>query len=134
MLGQGSAMMVELTYDSGADGNYVIKRDRAKLGLPILRKSHKRVGVANGGISTGKHVTRLPFEQLSDETVEADTFDEFKTSLMSVGKTADNGNVSVFTERDVKVYKEADVLITCKRKPILLGRRDERGRYRIPLV
>ena len=58
----------------------------------------------------------------------------FKTSLMSVGKTADDGNVSVFTERDVKVYKEADVLITYKGKPTLVGRRDERGRYRIPLV
>ena len=133
-LGRESAMIVEATYDSGADGHYVSERDRAKLGLPILRKSHKRVGVANGGISTGKHVTRLPFDQMSDKTAEADTFEEFQTSLMSVGKTADDGNVSVFTERDVKVYKEVDVLITCKGKPILVGRRDERGRYRIPLV
>ena len=54
--------------------------------------------------------------------------------MVSVGKTADDGNVYVLTERDVKVYKEADVLITCKGKPILLGRRDERGRYRIPLI
>ena len=116
-MGQGSAMAVEMTYDSGADGHYVSERDRAKLGLPILRRSRKRVGVANGGTSKGKHVTRLPFKQMSDETTEADTFEEFETSLMSVGKTADDGNVSVFTERDVKVYKEADVLITCKGKP-----------------
>ena len=127
-------MAAEITYDSGADGNYVSKEDRASLKLPILRTSHRRVGVANGGTSKGRHVTRLPFEQLSDKTAEADTFDEFKTSLMSVGKTSDSGNVSVFTERDVKVYKEEDVLITCKGKPILVGRRDERGRYRIPLV
>ena len=90
--------------------------------------------MANGSTSKGKHVTRLPFEQMSEETTEADTFEEFETSLMSVGKTADDGNVSVFTERDVKVYKETDVLITCKGKPILIGRRDERGRYRIPLM
>ena len=53
---------------------------------------------------------------------------------MSVGKTADDGNVSVFTKEEVKVYKEEDILITCKGEPILVGRRDERGRYRIPLV
>ena len=57
-----------------------------------------------------------------------------KTSLMSVGKTADDGNISVFTKDDVKIYKEQDILITCKGSPILIGIRDKRGRYRIPLV
>ena len=37
---------------------------------------------------------------------EADTFDKFKTSLISFGKTADGGNVSVFTSEDLKVFKE----------------------------
>ena len=54
--------------------------------------------------------------------------------MMSVGKTADDGNVSVFTKEEVKIYKEEDILITCKGEPILVGRRDERGRYRIPLM
>ena len=94
-------MAAEMTYDSGADEHYVNKKDRTKLGLPILRRSRKRVGVANSGISTGKHVTRLPFKQMLDETTEADAFEEFETSLMSVGNTADDGNVSVFTERDI---------------------------------
>ena len=53
---------------------------------------------------------------------------------MSVEKTADNSNISVFTKDDVKVYKEQDILITCKGSPILIGIRDERGQYRIPLV
>ena len=99
-----------------------------------MRKSGRRVGVANGGASKGKFVTRLPLPQLSPKAAEADTFNEFKTSLMSVGKTADDGNVSVFTKEDVKVYKEEDILITCKGEPILVGRRDEKGRYRIPLI
>ena len=38
-----------LTYDSGADGNYLSKKDRTKLGLLILIISDKKVGVANGG-------------------------------------------------------------------------------------
>jgi hypothetical protein len=32
---------------------------------------------------------------------------------MSVGKTADNDTVSVFTKEGVNVFKEEDVLITC---------------------
>ena len=91
-------------YDLGADENYMSEDDRAELGLPILRKSNKRVKSANGGASTGRHVTVLPFPQLSGKAVEADTFDEFKTSLISVGKTADGRNVSVFTNEGVKVY------------------------------
>ena len=42
------ANAVHLTYDSGADDNYVSKKDRKDAGLPILRKSTKRVSVANG--------------------------------------------------------------------------------------
>ena len=110
------------------------KADRAKLGLPILRESIKRVKVANGEANKGKHVTILSFPQLSKKATEIDTFDEFKIYLMSVGKTVDDCNVSVFTKEDVKIYNDKDVLITCKGKPILAGRQDERGRYIIPLV
>ena len=89
--------------------------------------------MANGGTSIGEHVIKLPFPQLCQKAAKVDTFEEFPTSLMSVGKTADDGNVSIFTKEDVKVYKEDDVLVACKGKPIFIGRRDERGRYRIPL-
>ena len=97
-----SAISAEVTYDSGAHGNYMSEEDRAKRGLPILQKSTKRVKAANGGMSQGKHVTALPFPQLSEKAAEADTFDDFKTSLMSVGKTDDDGHVSMFTKEGVK--------------------------------
>ena len=32
------------------------------------------------------------------------------------------------------MYKEENVLIPCRVKPVLIGRRDEYGQYRIPLV
>ena len=118
---------VVITYNSGADGNYVSEKDLARMGMPILQQSKRRVGVENGGESKVKFVTRLPFPQLSKNAEESDTFDAFKTSLMIVGKTADDGNVSVFTKEAVKIYKEEDVLITCKGEPILVGKRDERG-------
>lgn len=76
----------------------------------------------------------MPFPQFSPKAAEADTFSEFKTSFLSVGKTADNVNVSISTKEHVNVYKEEDILNTCKGKPILIGRRDERGRYKIPLI
>jgi hypothetical protein len=66
--------------------------------------------------------------------MQADTFQDFPTSLMSVGKTADNGTVSVFTKEGINVFKEEDVLITCKGKPILIGVRDSHGQYQIPLM
>ena len=123
-----------MTYDSGAEGHYFRETDRQKAGLPIIRRLTKRVGVVNGGTSTGKYVTKLPFKHLSDQAAEADTFDDFPSSLLSVGKTFDDGNISIFTKKGVTVHKEEDVLITCKGAPILIGERDERGRYRIPLV
>ena len=64
-----------VTYNSGADGHYLSKKDRTKLGLPILRISDKKVGVANGRACNIKYVTALPFPQLSIKAVEADTFE-----------------------------------------------------------
>eukprot|EP00956_Cyclotella_meneghiniana_P029129 scaffold69668_cov62-Cyclotella_meneghiniana.AAC.4 len=37
------------------------------------------------------------------------------------------------SKEGVSVHKEEDVLITVKNEPILIGVRDEQGRYRIPL-
>ncbi len=123
-----------ITYDSGADGHYISKKDRRKAGLPIICKSTRRVGVANGGVSQAKFFTQLPFKALSARATQADTFQDFPSSLMSVGKTANDGTIFIFTKDGVTVHKEKDVLITCKGEPILIGVRDEQRRYRIPLI
>ena len=123
-----------LTYDLGADSNYISETDRQRAGLPILRPSKKRVGVANGDVSTGNNVTSLPIPHLDAKDTEADTFDDFPHSLMSVGQTSDAGTISIFGKDGVTVHKEEDVLITCKGEPIMIGVRDMHGRYRIPLV
>ena len=67
---------IMMTYDSGADGRYFSESDCKKADLPIIRRSTKRVGVTNGGTSTGKYVTNLPFQHLSEQAAEADTFDD----------------------------------------------------------
>jgi hypothetical protein len=40
---------------------------------------------------------------------------------MSLGKTSGDGTVSVFRNEGITVFKEEDVLITRKGKPILIG-------------
>jgi hypothetical protein len=52
---------------------------------------------------------------------QADTFQDFPTSLMSMVKTSVDGTVSVFMKKGVNVFKEEDVLTTCKGDPILIG-------------
>ena len=74
-----------ITYDSGDNGNYSSETNRIKAGLPILRRSTKRIGIANGGTSSGKYVPKLLFQQLSPKAAQADSFNEFPTSLMIVG-------------------------------------------------
>jgi hypothetical protein len=52
-------------YDSGADSHYISEKDRRKAGLPIIQKSTRRIGMANGGVSQAKFVTQVPFKALS---------------------------------------------------------------------
>jgi len=72
-----AAHPVMVTYYSGADGHYLSEKDRRKTGLPILHPSTRKVGVANGGTSTAKYVTQLPFQQFSAQAMQADTFQDF---------------------------------------------------------
>jgi hypothetical protein len=110
-----------LTYNSGSNGLYISKHDQRKAGLPVLRPSTWHVGVANGDTSNAKYVTQLPFQKLSAQLRHADIFQDFPTSLMSMGKTLDNSMVLVFTKEGINVFKEEDVLIICKGEPILIG-------------
>ncbi len=129
-----AAATVLIIYDLGADGHYITKTDQVQAQLPILQKASKRVAVANGETCKAKFVTHLSFHTLSTSAKQAKTFTEFLHSLMSVGKTANNGMISIVTKEGVTVHKEQDIIITCKGKSILFGVRDEHGRYRLPLV
>eukprot|EP00804_Cyclotella_cryptica_P012279 CCRYP_013859-RA/>CCRYP_013859-RA protein AED:0.31 eAED:0.31 QI:0/0/0/0.8/0.25/0.2/5/0/913 len=83
-----------ITFDSGADSHHLSKTDRLAAGLPNLRPSSQQVGIANGSTSTARYVSQLPFPQLSPNAVLADSFVDFLQSLMSVGKTCDDGTVA----------------------------------------
>ena len=114
-------------YDSGADRHYITKDNHKQAQLPILCRSSKKVNVANDETCKAKFTTKLPFQSLSTSAREADTFTEFPHSLMSVGKTANNNTISIFTKSGVTVHKEHNGLIQMKGKPILTGVRDEQG-------
>jgi hypothetical protein len=104
------ANTVHLTYNSGANRHNVSKNDIKEACMPILRSSSKKFKVANGGKCKAKNVTQLPFPQLSERATIADTFTNFPKSLMSVGKTTDNGTISIFTKTGVTIHNETDVL------------------------
>jgi hypothetical protein len=46
---------------------------------------------------------------------------------MSVGNTSDEGTVLVFRKEVINVFKEEDVLITCKGEPILISIQNDQG-------
>ncbi len=129
-----STPSIMLTYNSGVDGHYISEHGQCKAGLPILRPSTQQVGVTNRGTSNAKYVTQLLFQNLSAQSRQADTFQDFPTSLMSMGKTSDDSMVLVFTKESGNIFWEEDVLITCKGEPILIGNQDNQGQYQIPLM
>jgi hypothetical protein len=51
-----------------------------------------------------------------------------------MGKTSDDGMVSVFRKEGLNVFKEEDVIITCKGQPILIGIQDNQEQFQIPLM
>lgn len=59
------------------------KHDSQHIGLPILKKSNKQVGVANGGKNNAKYVTCLQYPQLSPKATQDNTFYNFPTSLLN---------------------------------------------------
>jgi hypothetical protein len=122
-----STPSIMLKYGSGANGHYISKHDQHKAGLSILRPSTQQVGVANGSTSNAKYVTQLPFQKLSAGLRQADTFQVFPTSLISMGNTLGNGTVSVITKEGMDVFKEEDAHITCKGDPILISIQDNHG-------
>eukprot|EP00804_Cyclotella_cryptica_P005377 CCRYP_017430-RA/>CCRYP_017430-RA protein AED:0.37 eAED:0.37 QI:0/0/0/1/0/0.33/3/0/324 len=73
-------------YDSGADGHYLSETDRRAAGLPILKPSTKRLGMANGSTSQGTHVTPLPFPKLSPQALQADSFSDFLIPSRALAK------------------------------------------------
>ena len=122
------------TFDTGSDGNYITEKDRQKLQLPITGDSDKRVSVANGHVEQGKHETELPLEGLSPTAKTADSFESFHTTLISGSKVVDDGNTAILDQQGVRVFADKDVLILVQGKPIMIGTRDNMGRFKVPLV
>jgi hypothetical protein len=117
---------IMITYDSGVNGHYISKKDRHKAGLPIIRKSTRWVGVANGGVNQAKYVTQLPFKALSAQATQADTFQDFPSSLMSVGKTADDGTISITLQLHSKKVKDIYMTMYDIRETMFL---DQTGQF-----
>jgi hypothetical protein len=125
-----------IIYNSGSDGNYLSKKDHVKAGLPILQPSTRNMygwgdQWRNKPGST-HHPTTVP--QTISTGKASRHFPGLPNVIMSVSEISVDGTISVFTKTGITVFKEEDVLITCKGKPILIGVQDGRGQYQIPLM
>lgn len=102
--------------------------------LPIKGDSTKKVFVTNGSAEQGKYATKLPLEGLSLQARAVYSFELIRTTLISSSKVVDNGDIAILDRQVVKVYKDEDMLILVKGNPVMLGKQDSHGRFKIPLV
>jgi hypothetical protein len=66
-------LVITVIYYSGLDGKYTSKKEREKSGLPLLRRSTRRAGIAHEKVSTGTKVTTLSMLQLPQENTTKPT-------------------------------------------------------------
>ena len=118
------------SFDMTSDSNYITKDDQRELNLPIKEYSTKEVFVANGSVMQGKHATKLPLKGLSPEARVEYSFIFFHSTLISSSKVVDDGNTAILDRQGVKVYKDEDVLILVKGKPVMIGKRDSHRQFK----
>ncbi|KAL7537584.1 hypothetical protein ACHAWF_009173 [Thalassiosira exigua] len=92
--------------------------------------SEKVVGMADGAPVPATEQGQLPLPQLKPKAREGDILPGLQNTLVSVGKMADAGYVTIFEPGDkgVAVYNEKDIRIDLSR-----GWRDHHGLWCIPL-
>ena len=113
-----------MSFDAAADDNYVAEGDRQELNLPIIAKSTKAVFITNGSAKQGKHETELTLDEVSTKARVTDSFETFRTTLISGSKVVDDGNTAILDRKRVKVHEDEDVLILVKGKPVMIEKRD----------
>lgn len=58
----------------------------------------------------------------------------FYITLIGISKVVDNENTAIIDRQGVMVYKDEDILILVKDKPVMVGKRENHGWFKIPLV
>ena len=120
--------------DSGASGHF----GKVKGGMePTNKPSDKVVHAADGQTMPAASQAMLPQAQLRDDARQADIIPGIMHNLMSVGKLADSGYITVFLpgNQGVEVYDSNTTIITTEgAPPVLRGCKDEVGLYQVPLT
>ena len=120
--------------DSGASGHFGTVNGGME---PTNKPSSKVVSAADGQSMPATSQAMLPQTQLRDEARQADIIPGIMHNLMSVGKLADSGYITVFHpgSQGVEVYdSNATTVTTTGAPPVLRGCRDEVGLYQVPLT
>ena len=120
-------------YDFGATSTFVAEKDvkhTIKTGLP----SNKKVKMPNGQFERGGEQLEMR-SSMHAPANKGDSIPGINTTLVSTGKLADAGYVSVFDQEEVNVYDVETTKVLTTNEPIWTGWRDKAtGLWRIPLV
>ena len=54
--------------------------------------------------------------------------------VISGNKVVDDGNMAILDGNKITMYADTNVFVLVKGKPILIGKQDKRGRFRVSLV
>ena len=113
---------VTFKFDSGASGNYVRPED-AHILDNVMNEQGPPVTLPDSSTTTATHSGELPLSsQLSKEAQKATVLPQLKScSLLSTGKTCDDGNMVVFQKDDVRAIKSTpEVREIINKQPIIL--------------
>jgi hypothetical protein len=115
--------------DSGASGNYINAAAEKHCINVTITNSGPSVQVANGdNIETTKRAIVPLSPKLSEQAKLGHIFDDLQSgSIISLGQLCDDNCVTLFTQYDVKIYKNGQVIIVRKRNPA-------NGLWNIPLA
>ena len=119
--------------DSGATSSFQRPGDGA---VPTGQPSDKVVGMPDGHVIQTTEKALLPQTQLRSEARDCDILPSLShNSLISVGKLADAGYVTLFMPGGdgVEVYDERDIKFVVSGEAVLRGWRDKDGLWRVPM-
>ena len=119
--------------DSGATSSFQRPGDGA---VPTGQPSDKVVGMPDGHVIQTTEKALLPQTQLRPEARDSDILPSLShNSLISVGKLADAGYVTLFMPGGdgVEVYDERDIKFVVSGEAVLRGWRDKDRLWRVPM-
>ena len=106
-----SIQQTKLKADTGASSNYLTDNDKELLRNWKPSSKGPRVHLPDGDIIASNGTGQLPIPGLSPSATTAHTFQNLKTSLLSIGQLCDDGCLAIFTKQKMYIIKDKNLLL-----------------------